>query len=160
VSKVPLRFRVSLGHTPASAATATPASEGRTSGPRPTATERRQQWRQPQLTAEQAQRGELLMRRYGLSDEAVRRLVPLDRDYAPSAVLLRDLFCSLLRLAAVRGAPGAPATAGPGRPSAAAIAAASAAAAVAEQPRAAKLQSEENEVGSRWLHVPGLWAPW
>lgn len=108
--KAPLRFRVSLGSgqkadDPAAAEAAA------------------------KLAAEQAQREERLLHKYGLAAEASRRLVPADRDFGPSGVLLRDCCCALLRLAAGRAAKG-------------------------EQPRAGKLQSEENEV-----RAGGLWEP-
>lgn len=76
--------------------------------------------------AEEEVRLERLRRKYGLASEAARRLVPADRDAAASGVLLRDICSALLRVAA-------------GRP-----------AAKGEQPKAGKLQSEENEVRG-WL---------
>lgn len=82
--------------------------------------------------AEEEARLERLRRKYGLGSEAARRLVPADRDAAASGVLLRDICSALLRVAA-------------GRP-----------AAKGEQPKAGKLQSEENEVrgcGARGLGV-------
>lgn len=106
-SEQPLRFRVSLGSGGAAQGAEAPAVKPKPKG-----------W----------ERTERLQQKYGLPAEAARRLVPLDRDYAPSGVLLRDICCALLRVAAGRTA---------------------AAAAAGEQPRAAKLQSEENEVSSR-----------
>lgn len=105
-SEQPLRFRVSLGSSGAAQAAAAPVIKLKPKG---------------------SERTERLQQKYGLPPEAARRLVPIDRDFAPSGVLLRDICCALLRVAAGRVTAGA-------------------AAAVGEQPRAAKLQSEENEV--------------
>ena len=110
----PLRFRVTLkGASGASA----PQRQLRTakSGLPP----------QPQLTPDQLEQAERLAAKYGLGAEAARRLMPLDRDYGPSGVLLRDVCCALLRVAAGKAA--APA---------------------GEQPRSGKLQSDENEVNT------------
>ena len=88
--------------------------------------------------AEEEARLALVQRKYGLGAEAARRLVPADRDAAAAGVLLRDVCSALLRLAT--GKPGA---------------------AKGEQPRAGKLQSEENEVGG-WAAgeaAPGGWDP-
>lgn len=81
--------------------------------------------------AEEEARLERLRRKYGLGSEAARRLVPADRDAAASGVLLRDICSALLRVAA-------------GRP-----------AAKGEQPKAGKLQSEENEVRGGWAQALG-----
>ncbi|KAL4423903.1 hypothetical protein ABPG75_001204 [Micractinium tetrahymenae] len=104
----PLRFRVSLGSDAKPAAAPV-----------------------VKLKPKGSERTERLQQKYGLAPEAARRLVPMDRDYAPSGVLLRDICCALLRVAAGR-------------------ATAAAAAAAGEQPRAAKLQSEENENPLPW----------
>lgn len=64
-----------------------------------------------------------LQQKYGIEAEAARRLLPLDRDAAATGALLRDFCCAMLRVASGRAVPG-------------------------EQPRAAKLASEENEVGA------------
>ncbi|KAL4434797.1 hypothetical protein ABPG77_005324 [Micractinium sp. CCAP 211/92] len=107
-SEQPLRFRVSLGSGGAAQGAEAPPVKPKPKG-----------W----------ERTERLQQKYGLPAEAARRLVPLDRDYAPSGVLLRDICCALLRVAAGRTA---------------------AAAAAGEQPRAARLQSEENENPLPW----------
>lgn len=105
-SEQPLRFRVSLGSGGTAQAAAAPVVKLKPKG---------------------SERTARLQQKYGLPSEAARRLVPMDRDYAPSGVLLRDICCALLRVASGRTtAPGVVAT--------------------GEQPRAAKLQSEENEV--------------
>lgn len=74
------------------------------------------------VSQEQAEHA-VRLHRYGLDAEAVRRLSAVDRDFAPSGALLRDICSALLRLAAGRAAGGG-----------------------VEQPRSARLQSEENEV--------------
>ena len=64
---------------------------------------------------------EMLHSKYGLTVATAARLSPLDREFAPSGALLRDLFCGLLRLAGGK-------------------------AVWSEPPRAARLPSEESEV--------------
>ena len=73
---------------------------------------------------------EILCSKYGLSPSAVAHLSPLDRDFAPSGVLLRDVFCALLRVASGR------------------------AVAVDEQPTVASLASDESEVSALGVHAP------
>ena len=97
-----------------------------------------QQERLPSLTALPSPTrlphpAELLQSKYGISAHAAARLVPYDRDYAPSSLLLRDLFCALLRGAEGRLAgPGE----GGGRP---------------VPPRAGKLAQPAEEVGAGGL---------
>lgn len=81
---------------------------------------------------------EMLHTKYGLSAYAASRLSPYDRHYAPSALLLRDVFLGLLRAVEGRLEPSA-AAGGPG------------------QPKSAKLALPEAEVGWWWCF---RWRGW